>query len=230
MHRRGPKPPRIIEGSLRTVKPHPVRTALRRRQFTAATSVHCQCSRIDGDGHMRAIEVAPACAATVRARRRESLYVRATCSVLASASVAASRGRGGSGPSDHAGTFRRAEPRGPNAVLGALMAGDRSRRPTAPAVFLGAGEPAQGDPGVAVCGLPRGPGPEIAGLGPASLPGCEPAAGAARWAIPPRISTGGGDVAIVLAARCGEHGAGRRRENRDRSHGVCDTIRLHDLR
>ncbi len=65
---------------------------------------------------------------------------------------------------------------------------------------------------------------------PAAAPACHRSPDAAGRAIPPRISAGDGEVAVVLAAWCGEHGAGARRDSRDRSHEVCITIGLHDLR
>ena len=65
---------------------------------------------------------------------------------------------------------------------------------------------------------------------PAAAPVCHRSPDAAGRAIPPRISAGDGEVAVVLAAWCGEHGTGERRNSRDRSHEVCITIGLHDLR
>lgn len=65
---------------------------------------------------------------------------------------------------------------------------------------------------------------------PARAPACDRSPDAAGRAIPPRISVDDGEVAVVLAAWCGEHGAGERRDSRDRSHGLCITIGLHDLR
>lgn len=197
---------------------------LPRRQLAAS---RCQRRR-DCDGHMRAIEVAPVRAAMVAARRRESLYVRAMCSVLASASVAAStcssrqrftESRGG--PRQTAFAERRVarfHGRG-------IAPHGRWRRPRS----WGPANPRR------AFSWP-GPGASHAVLGGKSrvwasfAPGGDRTPDPAGRAISPRISTGDGDVAIVLAARCGEHGAGRRRENRDRSHGVCDTICLHDLR
>ncbi len=65
---------------------------------------------------------------------------------------------------------------------------------------------------------------------PAPAPACHRSPDAAGRAIPPRISAGNGEVPVVLAAWCGEHGAGERRDSRDRSHEVGITIGLHDLR
>ena len=208
----GPKPPRIIEGSLRSVKPHPSRTALfsgqRQRRIDVFAPVrdapqklpvrivwaharHRSRARPRGD-RPRLVRVSST------ARRCESLYLRAMSSVLAWPSASATDTlRRESGPVDRSRT-RRAAGRAHGTPCCALLRRGiaprgRSHRPRS----WGPPNPRPRT------GRTTLPGPQTALNGesrvlPGFAPGCVRATAPVRWAIPLRNSPGDGHVAVVL--------------------------------
>lgn len=248
MHRRGPKTSAhhrrfasigqaasLADGPLLWPAPAPARCLRARPRRAAETaSAHCMGTCAPSKSRAPAWRSSASRPRLVRvsstARRCESLYVRAMSSVLAWPSASATDTlRRESGPVDRSRT-RRAAGRAHGTPCCALLR--RGIAPRGRSHRARSWGPVNPRPRTVRTTLP---GPQTALNGesralPGFAPGCVRATAPVRWAIPLRNSPGDGHVAVVLAACCGEHGDGGRRDSRDRSHGLCDSICLHDLR